>query len=403
MRINIYLENKPDVDGRCKLFFFLSGSGKRTKIYSGVKIKPEAWDGSQIRQGKAENKGDIKNSILQTKKSILQKIVSEHAINLIDIDPDNLKKLYLAKVQNNQVENEVEGKYTLEKMIDDYQAKYKDLKSVNTLRKFNQVKTHLSEFRPGCSIEEVDENFLIQYCTRLVSLNIENSSIKHSHIKCLKVLAKEGLRLGLNVSRAIEEFTWKHQPKTPFAATWEEVEKIMKLTDFVNPKFEHIRDAFIISCYTGLRESDLKFSKEMISKQKGQWMLRVIITKTGLDYQIPLSDQVYNLLKKYDFRVPSYSQQFFNESIKILVRPVIQGEYLKQKTSGTKKNLIDIPRYKMFSSHTGRRTFGRRFIDKGGSLIILSKIFGHKNTETTLRYIGYQPNEVIAEFMKVFG
>jgi len=403
MKVNIYLENKPDVDGRCKLFFFLSGSGKRTKVYSGVKVKKEAWDGSQIRKGKYEPKGDLKNSIFQTKLSILQKIISEYSINLLDLHPDKLKELYLQKVTGNQVENTISGKYTIGQMVIDYKEKYKSIQAHNTLRNFDQVKTHLEQYRPGISIEEIDKSFLTGYCTYLVGLGLENSTIKDRHLKCIKSLAKEGIELKMNVSDEIHKFNWKSQPKIPFAATWKEVQEIMKLKDFINPKFEHIRDAFVISCHTGLRESDLNFSPQMITKQKGQWMLRVIMVKTGLDYQIPLSDEVYNTLKKYDFKVPSYSQQFYNESIKIIVRPVVKGIYHKQKVSGSNKQILEVDRYKMFSSHTGRRTFGRRFIDMGGSLIILSKIFGHKNTETTLKYIGYQPNEIINEFKMVFG
>lgn len=110
-----------------------------------------------------------------------------------------------------------------------------------------------------------------------------------------------------------------------------------------------------------------------------------------------------DVLKKYNYKIPDLAQQVYNKEIKNVAKIVVNGEVQKVKSSGSKREVVTTERSKQFTTHTGRRSFGRRFLDKGGSLIILSKIFGHRNVETTLRYIGYQPQEVINEFQKVFG
>ena len=132
-------------------------------------------------------------------------------------------------------------------------------------------------------------------------------------------------------------------------------------------------------------------------------MLRIKMVKTGFDYSIPLAEQVVKILKKHEFKPPVVSQQKYNQFIKKVAQVVTEGQATRNKSSGNKSKIELVNRCNMFTTHTGRRTFGRRFLDKGGSLVVLSKIFGHSDTSTTLRYIGYQPQEVVSEFVKVFG
>ncbi|HAZ26900.1 MAG TPA: hypothetical protein DCY95_21945, partial [Algoriphagus sp.] len=207
------------------------------------------------------------------------------------------------------------------------------------------------------------------------------------------------------VSKAIDDFRWKSPEKQPFFATWNEVQQIEHLTDFVSKSKEIVRDIFVLSCYTGLRESDLhKLNKINIHTQSGEMMMRIIVTKTDFDYSIPINNTVKKILKKYDYQIPFVTQQEFNRQIKRIARSAkIGGITNIVKTSGSKRIIEEKYRWQLFTTHTGRRTFGRRFLDMGGSLIVLSKLFGHKNIETTLHYIGYQSNEIVEEFKKVFG
>jgi site-specific recombinase XerD len=116
-----------------------------------------------------------------------------------------------------------------------------------------------------------------------------------------------------------------------------------------------------------------------------------------------LGAKVFGILQKYDFKVPVISNQAFNREIKHVAHRVVTGSFVKTNTSGSKVTETIIPRHKMFSAHTARRSFARHMLDKGASLIIVSKILGHSTTETTLIYAGYQPQEVVSEFQKVFN
>lgn len=415
MQVKVYIDRKIDKEGRSFLYFHFTGNGPKQKTSSKVKTKPEAWDGDQIKNGKLEPKGDIKNAIISAKLDIIKKIIAEHSIKLIDLSPTQLKNLYLQKVKsieskalikvNEGILPPEENPNSITYLIKSIQeGEKKETLSRETLRKYDQVKTHLNTFKEGVKIQDIDKKFLNSYCSYLILNDLENSTIKYNHLKCIKQIAEEARTQGIKIAKDIDEFTWKAQDKTPFAASWDEVSQIEKNTFFTNERHKIIRDAFIIACHTGLRESDLRFSREQLFMQQKQLMLHVVIQKTGWDYHIPLSKKVQTILERYDYKIPVFSQQFFNESLKTIARfSKVKGSSLKYRFVGPNKHAVELERWKLFSSHTARRTFGRRWLDMGGSLIILSKIFGHKNTDTTLKYIGYQPAEVIIEYNKAFG
>jgi integrase len=403
MNVKIYLDNKPDKDQNCQIFFVVTGSGKRAKISSGIKVNPKNFSGNTI--ARKEPSADLKNAILQAKVSLLNKIIAEASLKIMDITPDQLKKAFLDRMDKEAEKDKLDlsGKHLVVSYLMDYEKSYAPIHKHNTVRGIKQVRDHIEKFDPTITLEDINHTWLNKYCGHLVILDMQDSTIKDRHLKVIKSACREAARNGIQISDQVDKFRWKSQPKQPFFATWEEVEKIAKITDFVMPIMEKVRDLFIISCYTGLRDSDIRMiTPQSIFKQGGHQMLRIKMVKTGFDYSIPMAEQVVKILKKYDYKPPLVSQQKYNQFIKKVAQIVTEGQAAKSKSSGNKSKIELVNRSNMFTTHTGRRTFGRRFLDRGGSLVVLSKIFGHSDTSTTLRYIGYQPQEVVSEFVKVF-
>lgn len=400
MNAKIYLDSKPDKDGNCQLYCQITGKGKRAIVYFGIKVFPDYWINGAI--SKKEPNSDLKNLLLQTKWGMINRILVEAEMNNLDLSPLQVKNSYQEK--SKQQEQVKINSQLLTDYFDLYEAQYKNIQKHNTIRGLKQVKDHITKFDANVSLSQLNQTWLVKYCSYLVGLELEDSTIKDRHLKAIKAVVKEARRNGINVSEQVDQFRWKSQPKQPFFATWGEVEAIQEITDFIQPIQERIRDLFLLSCYTGLRDSDLKeIRKENIYKQGDQSMLQVRVVKTGFDYAIPLSKTVESIFRKYNFEIRTVSQQEYNRTIKHIAHIKVKGTVVKVKNSGSKRITTKLERWQLFTTHTGRRTFGRRFLDKGGSLIVLSKIYGHKNIETTLKYIGYQPQEVISEFRKVFG
>lgn len=404
MNAKIYLDTKPDKESNCQLFFVITGSGSRSKIFSGLKINPKNWDGQTI--SRKESNADLKNSILQAKFSLLNRIIAEASIRQASYTPDQIKKFFIDRMQRQSKgeSKDLTGKTLLVHYLHQYEETYKNINKHNTIRGIKQVRDKIEQFDPEITLEDINHNWLTKYCGHLVELDLQDSTIKDRHLKGIKSVCNEAIRNGITISDQVDKFRWKAQNKQPFFATWEEVENIYRIKDFTMPIMEKVRDLFIISCYTGLRESDMKMiTPEAIYTQGTQKMLRIKMVKTGYEYSIPLAQQVLTILAKYNYYSPSVSQQKYNALIKKVAQIVVTGTGQKTKSSGNRRKIESINRCDLFTTHTGRRTFGRRFLDKGGSLVVLSKIFGHSDTSTTLRYIGYQPQEIVSEFVKVFG
>jgi site-specific recombinase XerD len=407
MKVNIYLKNEPDTSGRHLIFIYVSKDGKRIKISTGIKIPKASWTGKGIKPSKIlpEKNAEKTSKLLQAKISLLEKIRADFDMSFQDFTLEELKEKYLNYGKDTPGEITVQNCTLFGALVDQYKEKYRNMRKPKTLGRFNQVVTALNEYSPGITIEQIDYNFLIGYCDFLIKKGFVNNTIKHNHIKAIKIIGKEAVRMGIKVNSDIDQFTWKSMNVKPFAATWEEVKKIEAIREGLTKAQEHIRDIFIISCYTGLRDSDLRLiNKSNMSTQKGRKVLRVVMEKTDFDYYIPLAGKVMEILDRYSYGLPIYSQQHHNRELKNIAGLVIKNEqYQKVTVQGNKKTYSLVARKDMFSTHTGRRTFGRRFLDMGGNIVILSKIFGHSSIEVTLKYIGYEAQEIMNEFFRVMG
>lgn len=88
---------------------------------------------------------------------------------------------------------------------------------------------------------------------------------------------------------------------------------------------EKARDLFLIACYTALRYSDFsKIKKGCIGVTvKGTKVIRLTQQKTLGQVVIPIiNEELEVLLKKYDYNVPSLSEQKINDCIKLVCEHV---------------------------------------------------------------------------------
>jgi integrase len=79
--------------------------------------------------------------------------------------------------------------------------------------------------------------------------------------------------------------------------------------------------------------------------------------------------------------------QVFNREIKdVLSKIGINTPVFVSKIYGGKKSASTEPKYKLITSHTGRRTFITRSIENGVSLLVLRDMTGHVKLQTLARY-----------------
>ena len=136
---------------------------------------------------------------------------------------------------------------------------------------------------------------------------------------------------------------------------------------------EDVKKAFIFSCFTGLRLSDIRsltWAKVQKSPDGNTLFIRCLMQKTQTYVNVPLSNEALNWMPKKDdlnesvFRLPTDSN-------------VERNIRLWMESVGVKKHL---------TFHCARHSYATMLLTLGADLYTTSKLLGHKNIETTQIY-----------------
>ncbi len=168
--------------------------------------------------------------------------------------------------------------------------------------------------------------------------------------------------------------------------TKEEVVQLMRYQPDT-PSQEKVKDLFLVLIFTGLRFSDgVRISRSWL---KGEFLV-VNTQKTGERISIPIHSHLKEILVKYDFDLKSLviSNQKFNDYVKTLCEKAEINEMVEVvKYEKGRKVYEALPKYKLISSHTGRRTFITNSILAGIPLPVIQEISGHKKLATLQKYL----------------
>ena len=136
-----------------------------------------------------------------------------------------------------------------------------------------------------------------------------------------------------------------------------------------------IINAFLFSCYTGLRYSDIRLitKQDIYSINRKKWLI-LKMHKTNIEVRIPLST-IYDgkalLLSK---SIPRSRGKLFmlesNQKTNRVVKSIL-------KKIGIKRNI---------SFHSARHTFATLLIYRGVNITTVQKLLGHKSVKTTQVY-----------------
>jgi len=147
--------------------------------------------------------------------------------------------------------------------------------------------------------------------------------------------------------------------------TEDEVHRIENAT-MPNGSLVRVRDLFIFSCYCGLAYSDLMdFNAEKLEKDGDYTYLYGHRVKTGEEYIVLILPKAQEILEKYNYNLPKYSNQQYNKRLKEVAEVAH----------------VD----KALSSHYGRITAGFMALNSGVRIEVVSKMLGHATISETQR------------------
>ena len=152
-----------------------------------------------------------------------------------------------------------------------------------------------------------------------------------------------------------------------------EIDELKRLIATDCPTRQSVKQAFLFSCYCGLRTSDIRALRwGQIHKDGEQWRVSVVMKKTDTPIYLPLSSQAMKWLPDRGdagdddrvFSLPTTSRV-----------SIILGNWAK--AAGVKKEI---------TFHVSRHTFATLMLTLDVDLYTTSKLLGHKNIATTQIY-----------------
>lgn len=280
--------------------------------------------------------------------------------------------------------------------------KYKGIKSQSTLRKFKQVALQLKIFDKNLTYDDLTESFYDRYNEFLITeaknrntgkVGLSQNTIS-KHWDKIRIVCMEAEKDGIKVPPYYRDFRGKTKRKKPVWLTKEECNLIASIP--LTGMHKLIRDEWMARYYTGLRSSDMDMvTKDSFITEQGQCYLKFTHVKTRNESIIPIHDKAKEIFERYNYRFPPLALQVKNRYIK----EVAEQAEIKTIVSvvdhiGSSRIEKTVPKYNLITTHTARRSFGRRFMESVGDISQLRELLGHSDTKTTLNYIGWEDQEL---------
>jgi len=264
----------------------------------------------------------------------------------------------------------------------------KDTTAVGHIDTLNWFK----EFRRNQDIEimHIDGDLLEKFANYMRTKMAEGSVWKR--IQNIKSYLSYGFRNKISVNHDYTRFKISKPEPDP---TWLEEHEIISLLNlyygntkepiFLKPELYRDLQAFLFASFTGLRISDLcRWNKAWIKNDHISFIpvkqrKSVKGVKPVVIPIIPIARQFIDDLKAESFELPD--EQVYNRHLKDLA-----------SKAGIEKNL---------TSHVARHTFASWLAIEGVSVMVISKLLGHKNITTTMIYIHIAEQYLATEMMKI--
>ena len=368
---------------------------KRTRFSPGVKIYNKDFNpndsNNPVKKSNPEHK--ILNKKVQNTYHKIYSLIRRFELENLEPYPELIKSQFHKKA-GNKIKNEL-----ISDLINEYLSKQNIAQA--TQKNYLHVKRNLRDFNKDLRINELDNYFWDDFTNYLFSQNLANNTVNLRLTKFKTFLNK------------ISEWGYQHKitgfkkPKEDINNIYLDKDELEKLQTYqpTSKREEITKDKMIIQCFTAYRISDLKrISAENKILKGNLYIIRMNAIKNFNKTYIPLRNNCVKILKKYEWKLPTISDQKYNKNIKQLLKNAgITREVEIKRNMGGKREIIKTPINEVFSSHDCVKTGISYYLNKGFSPAEVAGMTG-KNIDTIMKY--YYPNatesDILAKFKKVF-
>lgn len=382
------------------------------KFATGFVIPKKYWlqDKKQVSRT-----GDPKN-LINGKLRELKKNIEEFIFdNQLTITKENLTSYIKALLGNKKYIEEKES-YLISFFIKDMIRKRENKLEINentgkyfsenTIKAYKQIQNYWEGFEVSLNLNftvfQIDKTVLQQFKVYLFNLGLQPNTVT-TNMKNIKVVLRwiEKTK-NIQIANDISNFKNSYIQVDNIALSEIEINKIQAL-ELDDLFMEKIRDLFIFQCYTGLRYSDLKkLRKDNFDLEKNN--IKTSTQKTNQNIIIPLLQVTMDIAKKYNYNLPEFHISYYNKVIKILGKLALIKNIIEIKLIENNQQIIKrYEKWKLFSSHTARRTFITLCIEKGIPSKIIMSATGHKNLSIFETYFKQEKEESADIIRKYFN
>jgi len=236
-----------------------------------------------------------------------------------------------------------------------------------TYKKYLLTRKYLADFlrtkqnKQDILLTDLTPAIIEQFFVYMNSLMDVNTAIHKMKLmkKILRIAQEEGYIQAMPFKLKLVSKPLQYDPLTV-----EEI-RVIRNKEFSSPRMQHVRDLFVFACYTGLAFTDLSHlskSDMKIDENGSEWIIKSR-QKTKVVSHIPLLPIAKEIWEKYDYHLPTLSNQKYNSYL---------GEIAD--VCGIQKHL---------HSHLARHTFATILLNSGVDMVSVSKILGHSNSKIT--------------------
>lgn len=391
--------------------------GVKTKIWTDrekFEIYYKKKDRKKVNPGFETDETD-KRSYLKKLNSKLDDLSLFILRKFDSVDPESIDQKWLKDTITDYYDPN-KNKETPTKLIeffDCYLDDVSDQLSSTRIRRINVIKNFLImlEEHTGKTyqVKDVNSKFLSDLI-KFAKLNKYATNTIKGYLSVIKTVCfyandEKGLKISNLRKLSIEE-----EESLAVYLNFEELEEIRKVK-LKDKGLDNARDWLLISCFTGQRVSDfMRFNTDMIIKESDRVFLKFKQKKTKTKMKIPFIKEARQILDKRNGQFPDkINEQEYNEKIRTVCRLAGIKEMVKGKVTAcimneeelktrkpTKNDYRSVtgiyPKWKLISSHVGRRSFATNFYGKINTANLIY-ITGHKSESMFRKYIKTSDDE----------
>ncbi|WP_157780890.1 site-specific integrase [Hymenobacter sedentarius] len=397
------------------IWFNPQNGNDRVRIYTGEKILPIYWAGGDVQQARVKGR-DIDAELKRTHETL-------------NLNLARMSKRLLACWNECRSQDTLPSAAQLREAIEPeaapaapappprplidllaYKERHAITRRPNTVKAIGTLYNHLDRYEQHRGKTLTYEGFTKKFWDDFAAYLLDTARLQDNSIAKLLAHLKHFLgdahESGHTTLQDYKRWHWKRQDPDVLALTRAELSALERvdlsgLSD--TDRLENARALFLISCYTGLRFSDVAALRP--EHQNGEWLeLRAQKTKEKLTIPLRGNPAVPLLARLWAGLVHPIANQNLNAYIKDVARLAgIDTPTNHDEHRGSLHTSTTHPKYELISTHTGRRTFVTLSLEGRLSWETIMKATGHKDFKSFRRYIQVTSDRLLTEFASVWS